>query len=89
MIPTRANGCPAFAQYRPVPDEAGVWRPWNLQVLSVKDGKIASIDNFLNRVCRGLQLPAAIGRAVVRDREFEMSTLRLTADCAHRGNSAT
>ncbi len=48
MIPTRANGCPAFAQYRPVPDEPGVWRPWNLQVLRVKDGKIASIDNFLN-----------------------------------------
>jgi len=48
MIPTTANGCPAFAQYRPVPDEAGVWRPWNLQVLRVKDGKIVSIDNFLN-----------------------------------------
>ena len=42
------NGCPAFAQYRPVPDEPGVWRPWNLQVLEVTDGKITGIDNFLN-----------------------------------------
>jgi len=48
MIATSANGCPAFAQYRPVPDEPGVWRPWNLQVLQIADGKIVSIDNFLN-----------------------------------------
>jgi RNA polymerase sigma-70 factor (ECF subfamily) len=48
MIATSANGCPAFAQYRPVPDEPGVWRPWNLQVLQIAGGKIVAIDNFLN-----------------------------------------
>jgi RNA polymerase sigma-70 factor (ECF subfamily) len=48
MIATSANGCPAFAQYRPVPDEPGAWRPWNLQVLRIAGGKIAAIDNFLN-----------------------------------------
>ncbi len=45
MLPTWANGCPAFGQYRPHPD--GGWAPWGLQVLDLRDGRIASIDVFL------------------------------------------
>jgi RNA polymerase sigma-70 factor (ECF subfamily) len=46
MLATAANGCGAFAQYRP--SEPGLWRPWNLQVLEVSDGRISTIHNFLN-----------------------------------------
>jgi RNA polymerase sigma-70 factor (ECF subfamily) len=42
---TQANGCPAFASY--VRDEAGVYRPSALQVLTLADGQIARIHGFL------------------------------------------
>ena len=45
LIPTQANGMPAFAQYKP--DPAGGFTPWSLQVLEISDGAIAGITFFL------------------------------------------
>src|SRR3954452_16383283 len=36
MIALRANGCAAFAQYKP--NGQGRWEPWALQVIEVRDG---------------------------------------------------
>ena len=41
-----ANGMPTFAQYKIDPD--GGYTPWALQVLDLKDGKIADITFFLD-----------------------------------------
>jgi len=41
-----ANGSPAFGQYKPSPD--GGHDPWALQVLGVKDGRIAELTFFLS-----------------------------------------
>ncbi|WP_344128820.1 sigma-70 family RNA polymerase sigma factor [Luedemannella flava] len=46
LVPTSANGAPAFGQYRPDPD--GGHRPWSLQVLEVVDGRVAEIHAFLD-----------------------------------------
>lgn len=46
LVEGRANGCPAFAQYRV--DPAGGHAPWALQVLEVRDDKIAAIHSFLD-----------------------------------------
>jgi RNA polymerase sigma-70 factor, ECF subfamily len=48
LIPTVANGSPAFAQYKP--DPAGGWSPWSLQVLELApDGsEITGITFFLD-----------------------------------------
>ncbi|HET6965477.1 MAG TPA: sigma-70 family RNA polymerase sigma factor [Acidimicrobiales bacterium] len=46
LLPTTANGCPAFGQYRPDPD--GGWKPWALQVLEISGGKIAEMAFFLS-----------------------------------------
>ncbi|HET6381708.1 MAG TPA: sigma-70 family RNA polymerase sigma factor [candidate division Zixibacteria bacterium] len=46
LIPTAANGAPAFGQYKPSP--AGGWEPWSLQVLDVTDGRITGITFFLD-----------------------------------------
>ena len=47
VIPTvSANGQPAFGQYKIDPD--GGYTPWALQVLDVKDGKIAELTFFLS-----------------------------------------
>jgi RNA polymerase sigma-70 factor, ECF subfamily len=47
LIPTEANGLPAFAQYKPGP-ERGVLEPWSLQVLEVSGGLISGITFFLD-----------------------------------------
>ena len=41
-----ANGSPAFAQYKPAAD--GGYTAWSLQVLDVRDGRIAGITFFLD-----------------------------------------
>jgi RNA polymerase sigma-70 factor (ECF subfamily) len=41
-----ANGCPAFAQYKPDPE--GGRSPWALQVLELRDGRIEAIHAFLD-----------------------------------------
>lgn len=46
LLATTANGCPAFAQYKP--DPAGGLAPWAIQVLEVTQGKIASMSFFLS-----------------------------------------
>jgi RNA polymerase sigma-70 factor (ECF subfamily) len=47
LIPVRANGCPAFAQYKPDPELDG-YTPWGLQVLEIVDGKVAGWNCFLD-----------------------------------------
>jgi RNA polymerase sigma-70 factor (ECF subfamily) len=42
LVPTSANGLPAFGHYRP----GGV--PWSLHVLEISDGKIHAMNNFLD-----------------------------------------
>ena len=46
LVPTSANGAPAFAQYKPAPD--GGWEPWSLQVLELSGGKVSGIIFFLD-----------------------------------------
>jgi RNA polymerase sigma-70 factor (ECF subfamily) len=46
LIPTSANGSPAFGQYKPSPD--GGWEPWSLQVLEISGGEITGICFFLD-----------------------------------------
>jgi len=46
LIPTSANGAPAYGQYKPAPD--GGLEPWSLQVLDVADGEVRGIVFFLD-----------------------------------------
>jgi RNA polymerase sigma-70 factor (ECF subfamily) len=46
LVPTSANGWPAFAQYRRDPAGDGYYA-WALQVIEVSDGRIASLNFFL------------------------------------------
>jgi RNA polymerase sigma-70 factor (ECF subfamily) len=46
LIPTRANGSPAFGQYKPGPQ--GGHEPWSLQVLEISRGRVAGISFFLD-----------------------------------------
>ena len=47
VLPTfTANGSPAFGQYKPSDTGSG-YDPWALQVLEIKDGKIAELTFFL------------------------------------------
>ena len=47
MIPTVANGLPAFGQYRPS-GPGGSYEPWALQVLEISAGRIVGFNAFLN-----------------------------------------
>ena len=47
VVPTvAANGSPAFGQYKP--SEGGGYEPWALQVLELRDGRIAELSFFLD-----------------------------------------
>jgi RNA polymerase sigma-70 factor (ECF subfamily) len=46
LIPTRANGLPAFGQYKP--DSNGGHAPWSLQVLELDGDRIRGITFFLD-----------------------------------------
>ena len=46
LIPTVANGSPAFGQYRVSPDGGHV--PWSLQVVELSGGEIVHIHHFLD-----------------------------------------
>ena len=46
LLPVRANGCPAFGQYKP--DPAGGHAPWGLQVLEISAGQITGFHCFLD-----------------------------------------
>lgn len=45
LIPVDINGTAGFAQYKPA--GPGRWEPWSMQVIEVKDGRIAGHHNFL------------------------------------------
>ena len=47
LIPTVANGLPAFGQYRPS-GPGGGFEPWALQVLELSDGQIVGFTAFLD-----------------------------------------
>jgi RNA polymerase sigma-70 factor (ECF subfamily) len=42
----RANGLPAWGQYKPSPD--GGYEPWALQVVEISDGRVAELTFFLD-----------------------------------------
>src|SRR3712207_801764 len=46
LVPTVANGSPAFGHYHPTPD--GGYSAWAVQVLEVADGRIVGINSFLD-----------------------------------------
>ena len=46
LVPTAANGSPAFGQYKP--SAAGGHEPWSLQVLELSAGRIGGISFFLD-----------------------------------------
>jgi RNA polymerase sigma-70 factor, ECF subfamily len=46
LLPTTANGSPAFGQYKPAPD--GGHEPWSVQVLEISRGRITGITFFLD-----------------------------------------
>lgn len=46
LVPTMANGLPAFGQYKPA--AGGGYEPWSLQVLDISGDRIASITFFLD-----------------------------------------
>ncbi len=46
LVPARANGCPAFAVYQR--DPSCGYAPVSLQVVSIRAGRIAEINTFLN-----------------------------------------
>jgi RNA polymerase sigma-70 factor (ECF subfamily) len=47
LVPTFANGRPAFGQYKPS-GPGGSYEPWSLQVLDVRDGRVAEFTFFLD-----------------------------------------
>jgi RNA polymerase sigma-70 factor, ECF subfamily len=47
LVPTVANGTPAFGQYRPS-GPGGRHEPWALQVIEMHDGKITGLNAFLD-----------------------------------------
>jgi RNA polymerase sigma-70 factor (ECF subfamily) len=47
LVPVRANGVRAWAQYKPDPEHGG-FAPWALQVHEVTDGKIGRMTFFLD-----------------------------------------
>jgi RNA polymerase sigma-70 factor, ECF subfamily len=62
LLPTRANGCPAFGTYQR--DKADVYRPAALQVLTVEGDQITELHDFLvlgdDRLFRLFDLPSAL-----------------------------
>jgi RNA polymerase sigma-70 factor, ECF subfamily len=47
LVPTIANGAPAFGQYRPS-GPGGALEPWGLHVLDISDGEIVALNFFLD-----------------------------------------
>lgn len=45
LVATSANGCPAFASYKPA--AAGGWEPFNLHLLEISGGRIVGLHHFL------------------------------------------
>jgi RNA polymerase sigma-70 factor (ECF subfamily) len=47
LVPTVANGRPAFGQYKPAPDGNG-HHAWALQILDIADGELVELSFFLD-----------------------------------------
>jgi len=47
LVPTVANGIPAFGQYRPS-GPGGRYEPWALQVIEISAGRIVGLNQFLD-----------------------------------------
>ncbi|MFJ5221578.1 sigma-70 family RNA polymerase sigma factor [Streptomyces sp. NPDC088400] len=47
LVPTLANGTPAFAHYKPAESGDG-FTPWALQVIEIEDGRITGLHCFLD-----------------------------------------
>jgi RNA polymerase sigma-70 factor (ECF subfamily) len=64
LIPTVANGSPAFGQYKPSATEEGVLEPWSLQVLEISGDRLSGITFFLDtaRLFPLFGLPARLER---------------------------
>jgi RNA polymerase sigma-70 factor (ECF subfamily) len=45
LIPFRANGCPAYAQYRS--DGRGGYTPWSITVMETEQGKVSALHSFV------------------------------------------
>ena len=45
LVPTTANGCPAFGHYKPTADG---FLPWALQVVEVSGGRVVHLHHFLD-----------------------------------------
>jgi RNA polymerase sigma-70 factor (ECF subfamily) len=60
LVPTMANGAPAFGQYRASAD--GGHAAWALQVLDIEDGRVTGLTSFLDvdRVFPLFGLPARL-----------------------------
>ena len=59
LLPVELNGSPAFAQYKP--RDGGALLPWSLQVLELRDGRIAHVHHFLDtRLFERFGLPAQL-----------------------------
>jgi RNA polymerase sigma-70 factor, ECF subfamily len=56
LLPTSANGSPAFGQYRA--DPAGGYSPWAIQVLEISGGKITGMSFFLDLLDHERLFPA-------------------------------
>jgi RNA polymerase sigma-70 factor, ECF subfamily len=47
LVPTAANGLPAFGHYKPT-GEPGVFTPWSLMVLEIERGALSGLNFFLD-----------------------------------------
>ncbi len=45
LVATAANGCPAFASYKPA--GPGEWVPFNLHLVEISGGRIVGLHHFL------------------------------------------
>jgi RNA polymerase sigma-70 factor (ECF subfamily) len=45
LVATFANGCPAFASYKPAGPEG--WEPFNLHIVEISGGRISGLHHFL------------------------------------------
>jgi RNA polymerase sigma-70 factor (ECF subfamily) len=45
LVATSANGCPAFASYKPA--GPGVWEPFNIHIVEISGGRITGLHHFL------------------------------------------
>jgi hypothetical protein len=61
LVPTRANRMPAFACYLRAPDD-DAFRAFKLDVVRLRDGAVAEITTFDERLFAAFGLPAILDR---------------------------